>query len=383
MTKTCKKVSLSIFLVFFFALFAGIFASCGETKEEPVPKDDAVTYTVTVKYDGTTPASGVKVTVGKGTATYETKETDANGKVEFSLSPDDYDVTVKAEGYSVAAGSDLKLTKEKHELTVTLTENFAYKVKLVNADGTPYYAEGVMVGICTLSGNCLTPVAIKEDGMARCSADKGDYHVKITNLPETAAYEQDEEGYYTGENFSAEKTEMTITVYTVTPVTGAKPMTEAEKTAFAEKGFGYTANTATAYHFVKTLKAGETAYYSITPDCDGEYYFYKDTAASYLGNGKIFQKGNQGQAIFNILTLKAGTTYYFNVSNPTAAEIEAEFVVEAPVASYSQITGAGTVNVTIAKEGENAIIELTPAIGASFKLTAQGTQKTSIIKRAL
>ncbi len=372
MTKTCKKVLLSILLAISCVVYAGLFVACGGTS------DDAVMYTVTVRYDETTPAGGAKVTVGKGGATYDTKTTDKNGKVEFSLSPDDYQITIKADGYSVPADADLTLTKEKRELVVTLVEDFAYKVKLISVDGTPYYAQGVMVGVCTLSGNCLSPVALKEDGTARCKTEKGDYHVKITGLPETVTYEHDAEGYYTGENFSAEKTEMTITVYPVTPVLSATPMTEAEKTAFAAKGFGYTANTATAYHFTKTLKAGETAYYSITPDCDGDYNFYKDTAASYLENGKEFKKGNLGQTIFNILTLKADTTYYFNVSNNTDAQIEAEFVVEAPVASYSQITGAGTVNVTIAKEGSNAVIELTPAMGASFKLTAQGTQKTSI-----
>ena len=210
MTKTCKKTLITVFLALFAACLF-LFAACNDDK----PEDNAVTYTVTVMTDATTPAAGVKVAVRKGGATYESKTTDANGKVEFELVPDSYEIALSSlpAHYSLAADADVSLTAEKRSLTVTLSENFSYKVTLVNPDGTPFYAEGVRVGICTLSGNCLTPELLGTDGVARCEADKSDYHVQILNLPATAAFEKDADGYYTGENFSAENTELTESRY--------------------------------------------------------------------------------------------------------------------------------------------------------------------------
>lgn len=376
MTKTCKKTLITVFLALFAACLF-LFAACNDDK----PEDNAVTYTVTVMTDATTPAAGVKVAVRKGGATYESKTTDANGKVEFELVPDSYEIALSSlpAHYSLAADADVSLTAEKRSLTVTLSENFSYKVTLVNPDGTPFYAEGVRVGICTLSGNCLTPELLGTDGVARCEADKSDYHVQILNLPATAAFEKDADGYYTGENFSAEKTEMTITVYPITSVTAEAPMTDAEKTAYAEKNASYTASDLTAYHVTRKLAAGETAYFSLTPAYDGEFNVYKDAEASYLYNGEAFQKGNNGNGLYAAFpVLAAGKTYYFNVSNAGNEEITAEFVVEASAASYSKTVGVGTVNVSITKADANAVIELTPAIGASFKLSAKGEQLTAL-----
>ena len=375
MTKNCKKMLITVFLTLFAACLF-LFTACNDDKAE----DNAVTYTVTVMTDATTPAAGVKVAIRKGGATYESKTTDENGKVEFELVPDSYEIALSSlpAHYSLAADADVSLTAEKHSLTVTLSENFSYKVSLVNPDGTPFYAEGVRVGICTLSGNCLTPELLGTDGVARCEADKGDYHVQILNLPATATFEKDADGYYTGENFSAEKTEMTITVYPVTSVTAATPMTDAEKTAYAAKNAGYTVSELTAYHFTQTLAAGETAYFSLTPAYDGEFNIYKDTKASYLYNDTTFQKGNNGNGLYAAFpVLTADTTYFFNVSNTGNEEITAEFVIEALAASYSKTVGAGTVNVSFTNKNVNAVIELTPAIGASYKLTAIGEQLTA------
>lgn len=370
MTKIWKRSVIGL-LTAIFSLVVGalVFTACGKTP------NDAVTYTVTVRVDETTPVSDVKVTIGKGGARFDTKETDANGKAEFELVPDSYEVTLSAlpDHYSVPEDANLSFTADNRSLTITLAENFAYRVNLVNPDNTPYYAAGVTVGICTLTGNCLTPQPLDTNGLARCEGAKGDYHVQILGLPETAVFEKDADGYYTEKNFSATETEMTITIYPVTSITSATAMTDSEKTAFAAKYSGYTADSdLNAYHFEKQLGAGESAYYAITPTVSGDYQFYRNDTAyySYSDFGLGFSKqGNMFPAEFN---MQAGKTYYFNVNNTGDSTINAEFVMEEPAASYSKITKAGTVNVTISKADTNAVIEITPEKGSSYKLTAQG-----------
>lgn len=377
MTKNLKKALLTVFLVLFSACMC-LFAAC-----QPKTENTAVTYTVTVKTNETTPAKGVRVRIGKTGVTFPAKNTDENGKAEFELEPDDYTVSFIAsslpENYSVPEDADLTLTKTKTSCTVMLAENFAYKVSLVNPDGTPYYAEGVTVGICTLQGNCLTPNPLGTNGVARCPGAKGDYHVQILNLPATAAYECDGNGYYTGENFSATKTEMTITIYPVVSVTDLTPMTAEEKAACAQKSLGYTARENAAYHVTVTLAANETAYYVLMPEFDGEFAIYKSDNANYVQNGAQFQKGNNGIGLFNAFPpVKAGEKYYFKATNLNSSQISAEFIVEAPAATSTEIIGVGTVEASIFREGANAVIALQAKIGATFQFSAEGSLKAAM-----
>ena len=379
MTKLCKKLIMTGLVALCVAAFMCLFVGCSNVK----PEDNAVAYSVTVQTDDTTPASGVRVQIRKGGATFESKNTDENGKAEFELAPDSYDVALSSlpARYSVPEGASLSLTAESRDLTVTLVKNFAYTVKLVDTNGDPYYAEGVTVGVCTFEGNCLQPVLLEENGVATIEVDKGNYHVKVNDLPANAIIECDADGYYTGKNFSAEDTEMTITVYTINSVTAATPMTDAEKTAFAQ-GMYYTLDSKlTAYHFEENLAAEATAYYSITPEFDGDYrILYKNgNASNFIFNGTAFTlSNNQGNAMFAFPHTEAGKTYYFNVRNTNKTPLKLEFVIESPAASYTEIKLVGEVEVTIAKEGACAVIEYAPAIGAAFKVTGPSDFNTSI-----
>lgn len=392
MTKTCKKILLTVFLALCFVLCFGALAACGDddANDPNGTDDDAVTYTVTVLKDDETPASGVKVTIRKGSSRFPGKTTDANGKAEFELSPDNYTVELDKntlpEQYGVADGANLSLTKDSRSLTVTLAKKFAYTVNLVDTIGNPYYAEGVTVGVCTLNGTCKTPVALGSNGVAVIEEVANDYHVKVEGLPADKAIPCNSENYYTEMDFSATETEMTITVYSLTEVSAFTPMTNDEKAAYASQNNSYAAdNVLTAYHVQKTLAAGQTAYFSFTPQFDGQYRIYKDTAASYLYNGTAFQVGNNGKGIYSYLpdVLQKGKSYRFNVSNLGSVAINADFVIETPAASNTQISGQFasqiTTTATIVKEGANAIIELSPTVGVALKLTAQGATKASIL----
>ena len=62
MTKTCKKILLSVFLALCFVLCLGAFAACGGES------NNNYTYTVTVKLEDDKPASNVRVKPKKGNA---------------------------------------------------------------------------------------------------------------------------------------------------------------------------------------------------------------------------------------------------------------------------------------------------------------------------
>lgn len=388
MTKIWKKSLITVVLTLLFSALFVCFAACGN---DPVGGgDETVNYTVTVKLNETTAASGVKVKLQKGGASYGPETTGTDGKVQFELMPDDYKVTLSnlPEHYTMPENADLNLSATKHDLTITLAEEFSYKIYLVNLDGTPFYADGVRVGICTPSGNCLQPKRLESGGFVRYEATRGDYFVQITGLPDTVTFDHDETdaehaNYYTGGQLSATETEITITIHPVPVVNDladATPMTSAEKAAYAAANTRYTADDdLTAYRITRTLAAGETAYYSFTPTISGDYNIYKDASATYLSSNRL-QLGSKGYGVYSAITLEAEKKIYFNVSNNGDASITADFVIEFPAASYTRITGAGTVDVVITKTGANAVIELVPASGASYKLTALGSQQTSIIE---
>lgn len=387
MTKFKKLIVASLLLccAVCACLFAS-FASC----VTPKPEDNAVKYTVTVKLDETTFASGVGVQIGKGSAKFEKKTTDANGKVEFELAPDSYDVSLSTlpAHYGVPEDASLSLTEESRNLTVTLAKNFAYTVKLVNPDGTPYYAADVQIVVCTLEGNCFQGVDLEEGGVAFIedalpiqAIKSGSYHVKVEGLPANAKFECDTDGYYTGENFAENATEMTIKVTTVESVNAAAPMTSAEKTAYAKINAAYTADVQKyeARKITKQVAAKGTVFFSVTPEISGIYHFYKDGKLRYLTNGTEFSDGEAGNYFPLSFVFEAKKTYFFKAINDGAATATAEFVMTTPFSSYIEHEGVGGIlDLTVGKENTNAVVAFTPRTAGVYNLTVQGEALTVV-----
>ncbi len=376
MTKTCKRTLFITVLTLLLSACMCFAVGCDNGSD-----DTAVEYTVTVT-TGNEPASGVKVTVKKGGAQFGSETTGNDGKVTFKLVPDSYTVTLSdlPDHYGVAENAKLDLTATDRNLTVTLAKNFGYVVKLVGPDKQPYYNNGTTLGVCTLDGNCLSPVSIGADGSTFLEAPASDYHVKIENLPHNVAYEHDEEGYYTGKNFSATDTEMTIQLYSVIDVLAQTEMTATEKAAYAEDHYSFDASK-TSYKLTGTLKAGETKFFSITPAYSSKYNIYTDYAARYLTAEKKFSLTNLGNA-FYIPVMQAGETYYYSVSNMAmdgGDDITFECVISAPTASYHEVTGTGTVTVTLENKDSNAVIALSPKTAAAYKLTVNSEELADIV----
>ena len=386
MTKLRNRLVL-IFLALCLIACMGLVACGGDTSD-----NTSVTYTVTVKAGASAAASGVRVTIKKGGAIIgKPVTTDNNGKAEFKLAEDDYTVQLSnlPEGYELPADANLTFAPN-HTLLIALTESFAYKVSLVTPDGQPYYAEGVTVGVCTLTGNCLQPEALGTDGKVRIVQPKSDYHVKVVGLPANAVVQCDEDGYamYTDTNnnythilFTETENETKITVYPVTEIGSGAAMTTAEKTEFATTHKDYTADSQklTAYKYSGTLAAGKSEYYAIVPKYSGEYLFFKDGKASYVYQDNEFSLGNTGNGVYGSLILKANTNkYIIHVSNTGSTEINYEFVVAYPAASLTQMSNTGTTSVVINDVSKAAVIEFTPKAGAAYKATVQGEQIAAI-----
>ena len=180
MKKICKKSLLIVILALCMAACCCMFVACGETQSSEQ------NYTVTVKIDENTAAAGVRVTVRKGGASFDTQTTDANGKVVFALPDDDYEIAIAANSlpdhYAMPENANLTLSAANRELTVMLTRKFAYEVKLVDPDGAPVYVEGATVQVCTLTDNCLNPVDLEVGGVAYLEYDKGNYKIIINDL---------------------------------------------------------------------------------------------------------------------------------------------------------------------------------------------------------
>lgn len=378
MTKICKKSLITVFLALFFASLLCFFVSCG-TDDGDEGNADTVKYSVTVKTDETTFAEGVRVTVKKGGVSFDPATTDANGKAEFELVPDSYTVTLSAlpAHYSVPADADLNLTADKHDLTVTLSENFSYKVYLVNPDGTPYYAQGVLVGICTLTGNCLQLQPLEAGGVARCEGAKTDYEVQIQGLPEGVTFERGEgahANYYTGAQFSATVTEMTITIYPVTvlDLSADRAMTEAEKQSAAY----FTDNVKLPAHKFNTeLAADGVRYFGFTAGIGGIYkiVYPSDPDISF----KLF--GGTGNTIYSgmELELQAGSVYYFAVS--ASAAKTAEFIIVSPVSTVKSVSGtSGAADLAFAQKNVRAIVKFTPTEAGKYTAVVKGSQKAAV-----
>lgn len=402
MTKLRNKIVL-VLLALCLVACLGITVACGGGDDNKKPDNKPVTYTVIVKMDDA-PVKGVTVTVNKGGVSYAPKTTGEDGKVEFSLAKaDDYEVKLDnlPENYEVPEGTSLKFPADRN-LTVNIAEKFAYKVKLVNKDGDPFTtddAEEVKVGICTLSGNCLEAVEPDANGLARIEATKGDYHIKVYDLPVGYAYECDSNGYsmhqsdegtyiYEGadntyNSLSATKNEQTITIYSVNVLDFATMTAMTEDEVAEYNDWSRTITGAKAYKVQAEIPAGETAYYTFTAECTGTYMLYPIAYQSVLTGYKInprFLLGDtvaSGSGMFNeygqnIETVK-GQQYYINITNKsTTTKLELEFILTTPVASTATLNGAGTASVTLYKENAFAVIEFKPTIGAAFKATVQG-----------
>lgn len=369
MTKTSKKLLLSALLAVVIATCLCLFAACGGT----TPTDDAVKYTVTVMTDETTPAAGVSVKVKKGGAAFPGKTTGADGKAEFDLSPDNYKVELSSlpAHYSVPDNADLSLTAEKRETTVTLEKNFAYTVTLVNPDNTPYYAAGVLVGICTMDGNCLAPVALEANGTAIIEATPGDYHVKLTDLPDNALIECDANGYYTGKDFSATDTEMTITVYPVTIINAGTAMTGAEKTAYAEAHSDLNTEYE-AYKATAQVEAGKVAYFAVKADFTSFYYLFNNGAVTYNFD-------TSSGIFYSNPLIKNGERFLIFARNTGNAAATAEVVVSVPFSSHISVEGKGAaMDARVGKANTNAIIEFTPTEAGTYTLSVSGGVTTAV-----
>lgn len=368
-----------IAMIVCLALCFGVAACDGDKG----PETETATYTVTVQTAADAPAAGVKVTVKKGAASFDPKTTDSNGKATFELVPDEYDVTLSdlPAHYGVPSDANLKLTAEDHDLTVTLAKNFAYVVKLQNPDGSPYYAENVQVGVCVVDGNCLQPVDLGSNGIAEIEVAKANYHVHILGLPASAAYECDGDGYYTGEDFSETKTEMTITIYPATAVDfSATPMTAAEKDAYkTDKNPNFDTNFTAHKMTVGSLAKDEFKHIAIRPSVSGKYMLYSADGASYLFQDTEFKNEHAGKFLYTSVTLEKDKTYYFSVENTGNDPINTEFVVTSPAASYIETSGVGgTVNLTILQDKANAVVAFTPTKAAKYTATVKGDAHAKI-----
>ena len=371
MAKFSKK-SIFIVLLALCLTLCLVLVACDKGDKTP-------TYTVTVLSADSAPAQGVKVTITKGGASFETKTTDANGKATFKLPADSYTVELDdlPSTAEIPADTQYTLTAENKELTITLTEKFSYQVKLKNVDGTPFFAEGVKVGVCTFSGNCLEMVDLASNGIAKIFEAKGDYHVKA-ELPLNFTYDHDENGYYTGDDFSSTKTQMEITVYPVTAFDfkGAE-MTLEEKTAYAQENLFFESYVQyPAYKYDVTVGAGETKFFAIAPYTSGTYHIEKsdDLTYVYLQNQFLAEGSAAGGGYFSDNpVLEKGKTYYFRATNNSDEAISTSFVFATPAATNFKLDGVGgTVTLTVYKENANAIIEFTPTVAAKYTATVQG-----------
>lgn len=394
MTKIRNKFVLALLALCLFACL-GIMVACdGDDK----PKDDSVTYTVTVKA-GDAAAAGVKVTVKKGTATLgKPKITDQNGKAEFKLAEDaGYTVTLDdlPVGYSLADGTPVTFDAE-HKLTVKLTEDFAYVIKLVNPDGSAYVQSDVQVGICTVeSENCLNPVTVGADGIGKVyGAEKTDYHVQVLGLAAGKAYESDEKGYSiyrdasTGgyhdgsgnilyNNLSDTKTETEIKIYPVTEIKfDGTPLTDAEIAEYMDE-YMIDIDGDKAYKFTAKLPAGQTAYYSLKAEMSGTYNIYNIDQNRYKGNatfllGDSYLSGHG--MFFYPHDLEQDEVLYINITNDGDNESDIEFVVGIPAASQTSLSGAGKTEAVIYQAGVNAVVEISPSAAAVYTATVDGEQ---------
>ncbi|MDE6294185.1 MAG: hypothetical protein K2L88_06160, partial [Clostridiales bacterium] len=395
MTKLRNKL---VFVILALCIVAclGLVVACGDDTSE----DKSVAYTVTVTA-GDAAAEGVTVTVKKGSAILGTpKKTDKDGKAVFKLAKADGYTVVLAnlpEGYELPEGATLEFDANRN-LVVALSEKFAYTVKLVNPDGTAFTAEGVTVGICTLEGNCLNPVALGADGIVKIEAEKSDYHVQILGLPAGYVYESDDHGYaayqskegtYIWEgkentyyNLTASVVEQTITIRQVNVIALTDSAKLSAEQINAYKNNGINVAGANVYGMEIKVPAKTTVYYVYNAEYSGNYCLSATNPNLGYKLNPVFLLGDtvwSGNGIIRAEErMTKGKPYYINVTNSGEEEATVTLILGTPVADILTVNSvpAGetgiTLDATVYAPGANAVMELNPPKGTAYKLTVEG-----------
>lgn len=374
MAKLKRKSVFILLLTLCLALSLTLVACDNDPPEAPTDN-----YSVTVLLGENTPATGVRVTVKKGSAIMGTPKTvDANGKASFSLVDDSYTVQLSnlPANYEIPANADLTLSKENRNLTVTLASSFAYVVNLVNEDNTPFTANGLSVIICTFDGTCRNPVAVDNAGTAYIHAEKGNYHVKVEGLPSGYSYDMDGNGYYTGADFSATNTEITIKIYSVTAFDlNATPMTTEEKQAFTANDRSFTSDKYryTAHKVTVQIAPRNTQRIVLTADLAGEYQLFT------VSSGVTFTSGESGGYFNRTPSLTSGKSYTIFAKNDKNTATTVEIVALSPSATNLDIPGVGgTHSLTINQEDAFARLSLSATKAGKFTATVLGNVKAFI-----
>lgn len=374
MAKLKRKSVFILLLVLCLALSLTLVACDNDPPEAPTDN-----YSVTVLLGENTPATGVRVTVKKGSAIMGTPKTvDANGKASFSLVDDSYTVQLSnlPANYEIPANADLTLSKENRNLTVTLASSFAYVVNLVNEDNTPFTANGLNVIICTFDGTCRNPVAVDNAGTAYIHAEKGNYHVKVEGLPSGYSYDMDGNGYYTGADFSTTNTEITIKIYSVTAFDlNATPMTTEEKQAFTANDRSFTSDKYryTAHKVTVQIAPRNTQRIVLTADLAGEYQLFT------VSSGVTFTSGESGGYFNRTPSLTSGKSYTIFAKNDKNTATTVEIVALSPSATNLDIPGVGgTHSLTINQEDAFARLSLSATKAGKFTATVLGNVKAFI-----
>lgn len=318
--KTLLKRITVICLLVIATVCLGLFAACGDGDNNT--ETDNVTYTVTVTDDTDAPVKGAGVSLTKGAAFYSATTGD-DGKASFTLPSDTYTVTLSKlpEGYSVPDGT-VTVTKDNPNASIKLTKDFRYTVKLVDEDGKPFYLPNVYVAICVIDGNCLTPHAIGEDGSwTMTDVTPGDYKVQII-FPEAITSRYTFEGktassnYYSGEHFSATKTEMTIVI---TDLNAASAYTVTVLNPDSTPAQNVYVSLSTGTSELAPVKTGADGKAKITVTAYGEY-FVKVNAPE----GCVYNSGIKTTASNHNLTVQLYTLNDLSLETEmTSAEVTA------------------------------------------------------------
>lgn len=175
------SVIASILLVISTLLFGLI--GCKEDDKKPT----LTTYSFTVQYEDDTPAENVAVIVSLSGAQVASDNTDAQGKVSFSLEPKAYTVTVAApQGYVAnPITTDLAGTAQ----TITLFEDTLQEGQLsyhisVLSKGDTFGFKNVTVNFYQTDGTTLVRSAKTDlEGKARFNLNPAQYIVKLSDVP--------------------------------------------------------------------------------------------------------------------------------------------------------------------------------------------------------
>lgn len=370
--KTLKRIALLCLLVL-ATVCVSLFAACGDDDKGST---DTVTYTVTVTDDSDTPLKDITVTYSSGSAFFN-KKTDADGKATLDLAPATYTVTLTGlpDGYS--APENITVTKDNPAATAKLSKDFRYVVKLVDENGNPFYRSGVQLAICEIDGNCHLGSLLGEGGIWTTKDVPGDYKIQIQFADELEgqyAFEGSAQGnYYTGEHFSATKTEITIVI---TSANAAKAYTVSVANPDGTPAKNVYVNLATATSSLTPVQTDADGKAKITVPSYGVY-----SVAVTAPDGLIYDSGIKTTAsdlnitvqLYNLNNLTFGTEM-------TAAEIAAVGLNANAFDAHFSFTEVFTANETryfafnAYKTGTYAIY--CKSNNAVFKLCTEGTNFT-------